>query len=107
MPPEKEVLDGTPLDTARLSPFSEEGEHHSNYFINALLAKLEEFPEVANMAAFIFIPKNLDRRYARLAVKVFNWWLYEAMRPQLEINDKCAKAAAKFLKVFDFVISRN
>ena len=42
-------------------------------FIMKLLSKLEQFPEIAPLNTFAFIPKNLGKRYAVQCISITNY----------------------------------
>ena len=55
----------------------------------------------------MFIPKNLGKRYARMATKVLDWWLRELVDDASAGSAARIRASTLFLKHFDFLVARD
>ena len=91
--------DGTAaVNEADLRPFCGHGGYHADKFLDLLLHRLERFHSVAPISTYVFLPKSLGRRVARLTVMVLNWFLDEAQHVSMPERVKYARAASLFLE---------
>ena len=82
--------------------FGAQGQH-TDTFVEALLASLEQLPHVAPLNSYNFVPKSLTRRIGRLFGAALNWFLEEAAGTNLQRG----RAASLFLRHLDFLIARD
>lgn len=104
--PEVELIslgEHTP-DLVHCRPFAGDGGKHSQLFLNKLVEKLRQFPDVSAMPTHTWIPKSLGRRYSKIASPVLDWWLAVADSPSSSIE---CEAATLFLNTFDYPVSRD
>ena len=80
-------------------PFSGADGLHTDAFLRKLLNRLECLPDIMPSTTTIFLPKSLVRRYGKIATKVLNWWLQEAMETNEGFRGKCATLFLKILKM--------